>query len=53
MFFGLEGCAELVFLALQIEFTDLLFSDEILAFLITLVISEFEVTNCLLSSIRD
>jgi hypothetical protein len=26
--FLLEGCAELVFLALQLEFTDLLFSDE-------------------------
>jgi hypothetical protein len=29
MFFGLEGCAELVFLALRLEFTGLLFSDEI------------------------
>jgi hypothetical protein len=29
MFFGLEGYAELVFLVLQLEFTDLLCSDEI------------------------
>jgi hypothetical protein len=30
MFFGLEGCVELVFLALRLEFTGLLFSDEML-----------------------
>jgi hypothetical protein len=30
MFFSLEGCAELVFLPLQLEFVGLLFSDEIL-----------------------
>jgi hypothetical protein len=30
MFFGLEGCVELVFLAVQLEFAGLLFSDEIL-----------------------
>jgi hypothetical protein len=30
MFFGLEGYAELVFLELRLEFTGLLFSDEIL-----------------------
>jgi hypothetical protein len=30
MFFGLEGYTKLVFLALQLEFTGLLFSDEIL-----------------------
>jgi hypothetical protein len=29
MFFGLEGCIDLVFLALQLEFAGLLFSDEI------------------------
>jgi hypothetical protein len=29
MFFVLEGCAELVFLALRLEFVGLLFSDEI------------------------
>jgi hypothetical protein len=29
MFFSLEGCAELVFLASRLEFSDLLFSDEI------------------------
>jgi hypothetical protein len=30
MFFDLEGYAELAFLALRLEFADLLFSDEIL-----------------------
>jgi hypothetical protein len=29
MLFGLEGCTELVFLALQLEFVGLLISDEI------------------------
>jgi hypothetical protein len=29
MFFGLEGYAELVFMALWLEFTGLLFTDEI------------------------
>jgi hypothetical protein len=29
MFFDLEGCAELVFLVLRLEFAGLLFSDEI------------------------
>jgi hypothetical protein len=29
MFFGLEGCTELAFLALRLEFVGLLFSDEI------------------------
>jgi hypothetical protein len=29
MFFSLKGCAELVFLVLQLEFAELLFSDEI------------------------
>jgi hypothetical protein len=29
MFFGLEGCVELVFLALQLAFAGLLFTDEI------------------------
>jgi hypothetical protein len=28
MFFGLEGCAELVFLVLRLQFANLLFSDE-------------------------
>jgi hypothetical protein len=53
MFFDLKGYAELAFLALQLEFANLLFSDEILGILITLVILEFEVTNCSLSSMRD
>jgi hypothetical protein len=53
MLFGLEGCTELVFLVLQLEFAGLLFSDVFLAFSITLVILEFEVTNYPLLSIQD
>jgi hypothetical protein len=30
MFFGLEGCAELVFLTLWLEFVGLLFNDDII-----------------------
>jgi hypothetical protein len=33
MFFDLEGCTELVFLALQLEVVDLLLSDEIVGIL--------------------
>jgi hypothetical protein len=53
MFFGLEGCTELVFLALRLEFAGLLLVMRSLAFSITLVISKFEVINCPLLSIRD
>jgi hypothetical protein len=53
MFFGLEGCAELVFLALWLEFTDLLFSDEIFDIFNYSSNIRVEVTNYPLSSIRD
>jgi hypothetical protein len=45
MFFGLEGYAEFVFLALRLEFSGLSLVMRSFAFSITLVISEFEVTN--------
>jgi hypothetical protein len=46
MFFGLKGYAELVFLALQLEFPAFSLVMRSLAFSITVVISELEVTNC-------
>jgi hypothetical protein len=53
MFIGLKGCTELVFLALRLEFTNLLFSDEIFGIFNLLFSEEFEVINCSLSSIWD
>jgi hypothetical protein len=53
MFFDLKGYTELVFLALQLEFLAFSLVIRSLPFLITLVILEFEVTNCPLQSVQD